>query len=67
MKSENKEFLNGKWESVTIIRVTTYLTVVTGGLVVDMEFVLFFFRMGGLLVLSPLDDDRLVGSLFSMS
>lgn len=40
---------------------------VVGVLVVDMEFVLFFLSIGGLLVLSPLEDDLLVGSLFSMS
>lgn len=32
-----------------------------------IELLLFFFTIGGLLVLSPLEDDRLFGSLHSMS
>lgn len=47
-----------------------YLTV-GGGDVDDELFVidvlLFFFNIGGLFVLSPLDDERFVGSTLSMS
>lgn len=43
---------------------------VGGGVVADVfiiDVLLFFFNMGGLLVLSPLDDERFVGSAFSIS
>lgn len=45
-----------------------YLTVWGGGLALAViDVLLFFFKIGGLLVLSLLDDDRFVGSVFSMS
>lgn len=45
-----------------------YLTVWTGGpTLFVMDVLLFFFSIGGLLVLSLLDDERFVGSAFSMS
>lgn len=49
-------------------RKTDRITGAGGGLFdISIELLLFFFRIGGLLVLSPLDEDRLLGSLFSIS
>lgn len=56
----------GEW---ALLWCAAYLTTggVWGGVVVETELLLPFFRIGGLFVLSLLDEDRLFGSLFSMS